>query len=182
MNLIQWFKNSFKWFCNHPFESIATLIAVAGLFLNYAQLQINHELERAKFLTEYTNTFAASPLQATVVQLEYEKFDFKRLLQKSKQEEDLAKLLDFLNIISYNVKSKHISINDLSNSTLGYAIFVASNDMGVKKYIEEIDNRSLKRWQLPKGTAWAYLREIGPQITNCMKYSKLNETSCKPLN
>jgi hypothetical protein len=146
------------------------LIVTIGIFA--FQSWETRNLEKSKFLTDYTKEFITSDMHQALIDIEYEKFDFKSLISKSQSEERLSKMLDFLNIVSYNVEKGYIPIEELRKSTLGYAIFVVNTTPEVSDYIQKIDERSWKRRHIPKNTAWGYLRGLKPRIIQEMRSPK----------
>jgi hypothetical protein len=143
------------------------LIGVGALFISattYVWSRVREAaIRRAELVKSYTDSFYASrELSELFLKIDYEGLKFSEALLNTRAEVQLIHFLDLLNSIALHYFNRVLGWQDISGTTLGYALVRTHEDEGVRKYLTRIDSWDAEH--SGTGAAFRFFRELGDSL------------------
>ena len=145
--------------------NILTIVTIiVALLTYYFSRRAQSKLEKAIFVRDYTNRFHKDKGIASIfLDIDYNRFTFDKEMLGTEKELRLINLLDMLNSLSFNNANGIIDIEDIYETTLGYAIVRVYLNPEVQKYLKHVDEHSTNIKM--KVTAFGHFRRLGDKLS-----------------
>ena len=151
-------------------QTLAIVVAIIGLFFNFAQLKSGNKQKRAEYIISLYNQYMSDKNMLDIYyKIEYQKLKYSSDFHGSDDEKNLDKLLEFYDNIAKLYELKNFTLEDLDY--VAYRYLIIYQDQSVKVYLEFLDNWFEKRGMKLK--PFLNFRKVGKVLQK--KYFKSND-------
>lgn len=121
-------------------DLLTVLIIVVTLCIYWRFRSIERTMQKASFIRNYTMLFYEPDVASMFFAIDYGRLVLDKSLLGTDFEMRLVKLLDIFNSVGFNYAKGIIELNDIDETTLGYAIVRTYSNSEVQKYLKHVMN------------------------------------------
>lgn len=154
-----------SWKLELTFGDLLTIVTILLTLLVYWHARrTERRLQKAVFVRDYLAQFLEHPqLADTFFEIDYHKFEFKEKILGTNKELRISQLLDVLNSLGFSYTNGIIELDDIDETTLGYAIATVYKNDEIQKYLHHVDRHSVQNMGL-NIIAFAHFRKLAQRL------------------